>query len=257
MKTQMIDIKTQDGVCDAFVAYPEDGKQYPAVLLLMDAYGLRDYLYDMAKKIAAKGYYVLLPNLFYRIRRAPVLQDVAFPVKAEDMATVKPKLMALFQGYSPVTMGVPDIGTCLDFIAQQKQALPGKVGLTGYCMGGSLAVRAAAQYPDRVAAVTSFHAGNLATEDPTSPHLQLDKIKAKVYIAHADNDQSMPPEQIERLDAAIKKSGHGLIKAELYPGAIHGFTMADLPAYSETYCNKHYEKVFELFGSELANKKAA
>jgi carboxymethylenebutenolidase len=256
MKTQMVDIKTQDGICDAFVAYPEDGKQYPAVLSLMDAYGLRDYLYEMAKKIAAQGYYVLTPNLFYRLRPAPVL-DVKFPVKAEDMPTVKPKLMALFQGYSPVMQGVPDIGVCLDFIAQQKQAQPGKVGLTGYCMGGGLAVRAAAQYPDRIAAVTSFHAGNLATEEPASPHLQIGKIKAKVYIAHADNDQSMPPEQIARLDAEIKKSGHGLIQTELYPGAVHGFTMADLPAYSEAYCNKHFDKVFELFGSELGGRKAA
>jgi len=165
--------------------------------------------------------------------------------------------MAQFQNYSPVTQGLPDVGACLDFIAKQKQVQPGKIGLTGYCMGGSLAVRAAAQYPDRIAVATSFHGGNLATEEPTSPHLQIKKIQAKVYIAHADNDQSMPPEQIARLDAEIKESGNGLIHAELYPGAVHGFTMADLPAYSEVYCNKHYEKVFELFGSELAGRKAA
>lgn len=258
MKTQMIDIKTPDGVCDAFIAYPDDTKQYPAVLLLMDAYGLRDYLHEMASKIASQGHYVLVPNLFYRIRRAPVL-DVKFPLKAEEVPDiVKNQLMPLFQSYSPGTQGLQDAGVFLDFLARQKQVLPGsKVGLTGYCMGGSLAVRIAEKYPERIAVAASFHAGNLAIEAPDSPHHLLGKIKARLYIAHADNDKSMPPEQITRLNEAIKKSGHAHVKAELYPGAIHGFTMADLPAYNEGACNRHWEKLFELFSSELGNRKAA
>ena len=247
MKTRMIDIKTPDGACDSFIAYPDGGKQHPAVLLLMDAFGPRDYLYEMAKTIAARGYYVLLPNLFYRTRRAPVI-DAQFPLRAEDMPMlIKQQLMPLFQSYTPAVQGLQDAGVFLDFLSGQKQALPGKVGLTGYCMGGSLAIRIAAQYPDSIAAATSFHAGNLATEAPDSPHLLLGKIKAKLYIAHADNDQSMPAEQIERLREALKQSGHQDDTAEIYSGAIHGFTMADLPAYNEAACKRHWEKVFELF----------
>jgi carboxymethylenebutenolidase len=252
MKTQMIDIKTPDGVCDAFAAYPDDNKQHPAVLLLMDAFGLRDYLYEMAKTIAARGYYVLVPNLFYRARRAPVL-DVTFPLKAEQMPElIETQLMPLFQNYSPVTQGLQDAGVFLDFLAQQKQVQPGKVGLTGYCMGGSLAIRIAAQYPDRIAVVTSFHAGNLATEAPDSPHLLLGKIKAKLYVAHADNDKSMPPEQIERFHEALNKSAHAGVD-EIYLNAAHGYTMADLPAYNEPACRKHWEKMFENFGSTLSS----
>lgn len=247
----------QEGACDAFIAYPDDKKAYPAVLLLMDAFGPRDYLFDMAKTIAAHGYYVLLPNLFYRIRRAPVI-DAKFPLRAEDMPElIKTQLMPLFHSYTPAVQGLQDAGEFLDFLSQQKQVLPGKIGLTGYCMGGSLALRIAARYPERIAAAASFHAGNLATEAPDSPHLLLGTIKAKLYIAHADNDQSMPAEQIERLRDALKKSGHGDVEAEVYKDAVHGFTMADLPAYNEAACKRHWEKLFKLFDSSFQTLSSA
>jgi carboxymethylenebutenolidase len=248
MKTQMIDIKTQDGICDSFIAYPEDKGTYPAVLFYMDAFGPRAYLYEMAKTIAARGFYVLLPNMFYRIRRVPIT-DIKFPVRAEDMPEAGKKLMSLFQTYSP-EFGMRDTAAFLEFLSQQKQVLPGKIGMTGYCMGGALAIRAAIRYPDRVTAAASFHAGRLATEDPESPHHFLNRIKAELYIAHADNDKSMPPEQIELLRNALEKSGIRY-KAELYSGASHGFTMADLPAYNEAALKRHWENLFELFERTL------
>jgi carboxymethylenebutenolidase len=249
MKTQMMDIKTQDGNCDAFIAYPEDNGRYPAVLFFMDGFGLRDYLYEMAKTIAARGFYVFLPNMFYRIRRAPVV-DMTFPVRFEDLAEVRKKLMPLFQSYKP-ELGMRDTAVFLDFLAQQSRVLPGPIGITGYCMGGGLAIRAAALYPDRIAAAASFHGANLATDAPDSPHRHLGQIKAELYIAHADNDTNMPPEQIERLRDALEQAGIRY-EAELYSGAAHGFTMADLPAYNEAALKKHWIKLFELFDRSLS-----
>jgi carboxymethylenebutenolidase len=133
------------------------------------------------------------------------------------------------------------------FLSREKEVQPGKIGMTGYCMGGGLAVRAAIRYPDRVAAVASFHAGKLASDTPDSPHLLLDRIKAELYIAHADNDKSMPAEQIEILRNALERSGIRY-EAELYEGAAHGFTMADLPAYNEAALKRHWVKLFELLG---------
>jgi carboxymethylenebutenolidase len=255
MKAQKIIIETQDGKCDAFVACPDDKTAHPAVLMLMDAFGPRDYLYEMATKLASRGYYVLLPNLFYRVRPAPVL-DLTFPLKAEDMpGIVKTKVTPLFQGFS-TEFCLRDIGVFLDFLAEQKEVLPGKAALTGYCLGGSLALRAASRFPDRIAAAASFHAGNLATEAGESPHRQLGNIKAEVYIAHADNDQSMPPEQIERLGDALEQSGIRY-EAELYTGAAHGFTMADLPAYNEAALTRHWEKLSGLLDRSFKNRKAA
>src|ERR1700733_12014627 len=129
----MMDIKTQDGNCDVFIAYPENKGPYPAVLFFMDGFGPRAYLYEMAKKIASQGFYVLLPNLFYRVRRAPVV-DVKFPLRSEDMPElVKKQLMPLFQSYN-AELGMRDTAVFLDFLAQQKQALPGPIGITGYCL---------------------------------------------------------------------------------------------------------------------------
>ena len=133
MKSEWIDIKTADGVCDAFIAHPDDGAAHPAVLFYMDAFGPRPWLYEMAKKIAARGYYVLLPNVFYRVRRAPVV-DAKFPLRPEDMAEVRKLFGPLFQSFTPA-MGMKDAETYLDFLAAQSLVKSAKIGVTGYCMG--------------------------------------------------------------------------------------------------------------------------
>ena len=248
MKTQKLEIKTQDGICDSFVAYPDDRSQYPAVLFLMDAFGPRDWLYEMAKTIAARGYFVLLPNLFYRVRPAPVIQT-KFPITAETHAEAFKEIEPLFPTLTP-ELAVRDLGVYLDFLAGHKQVLPGKVAITGYCMGGSLALRAAAHYPERVAAVASFHAGRLASEAATSPHLLLSPVQAELYFAHADHDKSMPAEQIERLNHALEQTKLRY-EAEVYKGASHGFTMADLPTYKESALKRHWEKLFALLERSL------
>jgi len=248
MKTLMTDIKTQDGVCDAFVAYPDDGKQHPAVLFYMDAIGPRDYLYEMAKKIAERGYYVLQPNMFYRVKKAPYF-DMKFPLGAADLPKLWEKLGPLFQSFTP-EQGMKDAQVFLDFLGKQKEVRPGKIGITGYCMGAGLALRTAALFPDRVGAAAGFHGARLATDAPDSPHRLVGKIKAEVYVGHADKDQHNPPEQIELLEKALSQAGvrH---ETEVYPGAMHGYTMADLPAYNEAGAKRHWEKLFPLFERNL------
>jgi carboxymethylenebutenolidase len=250
MKTENIRIETSDGPCDAFVAYPDDGQPHPAAILLMDAFGLRPYLKQMAQTLASHGYYVLLPNLFYRIRPEPVL-PLTFPLTKDDMPDAIKELMLVYKEYD-CEAGLRDIGSFLDYLAAQKEAKPGKVGLTGYCMGGGMALRAAARFPDRIAAAASFHGGNLASDDPNSPHLGADKIKATLYIAHADHDKSTPESQQARLREALAAAGVDF-GAELYSGAIHGFTMADLPAYDEKALQRHWKKLTELFAGSLAH----
>jgi carboxymethylenebutenolidase len=244
-----LDIKTKDGVCDSFIVYPDDQKPHPAVIMIMDGFGPRAHLYQMARTISSKGFYVLLPNMFYRVRRAPII-EMKLPLRPEDMPELfKNKLMPLLQGYDPES-GLSDIAVFFDFLSQQPQVLPGKIRFTGYCFGGAMSIRAAARYPEKINAVGSFHAGNLATDAANSPHLQVDQIKAELYIAHADNDQSMPPEQMERLKIALDQSGVKY-EAELYSGSAHGFTMADLPAYNEAAFNRHWKKLFDLLERSL------
>jgi carboxymethylenebutenolidase len=248
MKTQKLGIQTPEGTCDSFVAYPSEGGPFPAVILLMDAFGPRDYLYEMTKTLASNGYYVLLPNLFYRSRPAPVI-DAKFPLSAEDMAQARPQLMPLFQSFK-AEQAMSDMKVFLDFLSKQKEVRPGPIGATGYCMGGGLAIRAAALYPDKFVAAASFHSGGLATDAPDSPHKLLGKIKAELYFGHADNDQHMTPEQMETLKKALDESGLRY-EAELYKGAAHGFTQKDLPAYNAAALKHHWEKLLPLFQRTL------
>lgn len=247
MVTNKIDLKTADGVCDCFVAYPSEGPPHPGVLFYMDAFGLRAYLDEMVTTLASKGYYVLAPNLLYRARRSPVL-DIQYPLKEENKMAAYEKLRALPR---PTTeMALRDASAFVRFLSEQKQVRPGKIGVTGYCMGGTMAIRTAGLAPDRVAAVASFHSGNLATDAEDSPHRLLPKIKGELYVAHADNDQSMPPDQIQRFAQALEESGIDG-EAEVYKGAAHGFTMLDLPAGNKAALDKHWQKLSELFARNL------
>jgi carboxymethylenebutenolidase len=248
MRTKHFDLQMPDGVCDCFAAFPSDGKKHSGVLFFMDGYGPRDYLYDMARKLAALGYFVLLPNLFYRLRRAPVV-DGKFPATPETIGPMREQIMQLFTKHDPES-NVSDTASFLEFLANQPEVANGTVGVTGYCMGGALALKVAAKYPHRVSAAASFHGGRLATDAPTSPHRFAKSIRAKVYVAHADRDPSMPANEIEKLKSAFDEAGVKY-ESEIYEGASHGFTMADLPAYQPEALQRHWDKLEELFSSEL------
>ena len=249
LQEEMTSVVTSDGTCDAFLVRPRgdlpNGKSHPGVLFLMDAFGLRKATQDMARLIASHGYRVLLPNLFYRMRPAPIV-DAQFPLDRESFGAVLAKIRPFFSSLPPA-LALKDIAAYLDFLDQGARPSSAPARLTGYCMGGSLAIRAAAAYPDRVCAVASFHAGNLATDAADSPYKLFSQIKARIYIAHADHDQSMPPEQIARVHTALTQSGKANAHSELYSGAEHGFTMKDLPAYNETADQRHWKNLFGLF----------
>ena len=245
MTSKSIDIKTANGTCDAYVSYPDAGGPFPAVLFYMDGIGFRDELKKMADRIAAQGYYVLLPNMFYAFGRGQVM--TAAEVFNPDN---RPKLFEMIGSNTPEKLKT-DTKTFIDFLDAQKEVKPGtKIGTTGYCMGGAMVVRAAANFSDRVAAGGSFHGGALATDDAQSPHKLLGAVKAELYFAHADNDAFMTAEQIKTLEAALK-AANVKAESETYPGAIHGFTMADLPVYNKDAAEKHWTKLLALFNRTL------
>jgi carboxymethylenebutenolidase len=211
----------------------------------MDGAGVRPAVHSIAERIAANGFYVLLPNMYYRVRRAPVI-DAAEIFKPESRS----KLMELVGSLSPARV-VADAGAFLDFLAAQAEVKPNsKVGLTGYCMGGAMVVRTSAAYPDRVGAGASHHGGRLVTKDPDSPHLLLAKISGELYFGHADNDEYMPRADIARFDAALQESGV-TYESEVYPGASHGYTMIDFPVYDAVAADKHWRRLLGLFGKTL------
>lgn len=243
--TAQVNIPAADGVIDAHAYHPAGSGTWPAMLLLFtDIRGVRPVFEAMGQRLAAHGYAVLLPNTYYRGGHAPVL-DPTLPVADE---AAKARRATLRAALTPQALRA-DILLLLDYLAAQPYVHGAKVGVIGYCMSGSFALRAAADFPNRIAAAASFHGGSLATAAPDSPHLNAGRIKAQLYFGHAEADASMPPEAIARLDSALAQAGVKFT-SEVY-AARHGFAVADGPAYDAAAAEKHWQSLLGLFGSTL------
>jgi carboxymethylenebutenolidase len=246
MKTD-VSITMPDGACRAFVFTPDKGEgPWPAAVLYMDAPAIRPAMFEMGERLAQAGYYVLLPDMFWRAGPYPPL-DIA-KARAGD-----PEMGALFarlRASTDATRQMQDTGVYLDWLSKQPQAKPGKVGVTGYCMGGGIAVRAAGTFPDRVAVAASFHGGNLATDAEDSPHLLAPRMTAKILVAGADEDGSFDQAQCERLDAAMKDAGRDA-EVSIWKGARHGWVPTDMPVYNPEAAERHWRELVALFDEVL------
>jgi carboxymethylenebutenolidase len=236
-----LEIKTRDGAMNTFVAYPEEGGPFPPVLFYMDAPGKREELHDMARRIATVGYYVVLPNLYYRrTREFRMVRD------EEGM-----RRMFEMMGSLSNTLIVQDTGAMLTFLADQPQVRPGPVGAVGYCMSGPFVLAAGAHFPEQIAAVASIYGARLITDQPDSAHLTLDRIRGEVYLACAEIDRWAPREQIEQLDEILQASSVKY-RIEWYPGAEHGFAFPQREGiYHKPSAERHWERLFALFARTL------
>jgi carboxymethylenebutenolidase len=245
---QTIDINTPDGVADAYLARP-DNDLHPGVLFVMDAYGLRPTIAEMIERIAADGYVVLAPNVFYREGRAPVLPipDLSNP---EQRSAFFQQLRPLVEQLTPERLA-SDGAAYLDHLEQV--AAPGPAAITGYCMGARLGWRIAAAHPDRVAALAGFHAGGLVTDAADSPHLSAGEVKAELYFGFADQDRSMNAEQIATFERALDEAG-ARYTSEVYEGAQHGYTMADTPAHNEPARERHFRALHDLLERTIGHR---
>jgi len=236
-----IEIPTADGVADAYLTRPDDGESHPGVLFMIDAFGLRSRIEAMADQIASHGYAVLAPNVFYRAGRAPVL-----PMPDGDDPDARGRF---FEQLRPLAAQLTPERLAADgraYLDRLAEASTGLVAIVGYCMGARLGWRIAAEYPDRVAALAGFHAGGLATDAADSPHRSAAALSGiELYFGHADQDQSMPAEQIAQLDAALDAAGVRY-RSEVYEGARHGYTMSDAPVYDEAATDRHFRELFTL-----------
>ena len=246
MSQEQISIRTGDGECPAYVFTAAEGGRYPAVIFFMDGLGIRPTLFEMGQRLADHGYVVLLPDLFYRAGPYEPLD----PKEVFASGDVRGALAHLFSSTDNRRAGA-DTEAFLAYLGSRNDVAGSKVGTTGYCMGGGISLTAAGTYPDRVAAAASFHGGNLATDDKLSPHLLAPQMTGRVYIAGADHDSSYPPEMADRLERALTDAGVDH-RCEIYPEALHGWTMADFPVYNEAAAERHWEELVALFASTLS-----
>ena len=242
MIERQIDIATKDGKSQTFIVHPDRGGPHPVILFLMDAPAIREELRDMARRFASSGYYVMLPNLYYR---AGVME--LGPIEYEPESPWRKKMAGLMNDLG-IRHVMDDCEGMLAFADGDKAANAKSVGAVGYCMSGRFAVCAGGQFPDRVKATASIYGTLLVTGKDNSPHLIAKRSPAEFYFACAETDHWAPPEVI----AALQKDLAGAKgEVEVYMGAEHGFAFPLRRAYHKGAAEQHWERVLSLFGRRL------
>lgn len=237
-----IQIETDDGVMNTFVTHPEEGGPFPVVFFYMDAPGKREELHDMARRIGTVGYYVVLPNLYYR-QRVEWQHDFTSPASRREMFELMDALSN--------AMIVEDTRAMFDYVDTSPHADAGRVGCVGYCMSGPFSLAVAAGYPDRIHAAASVHGVRLFVDEPDSPHLGFATTPAELYVACAETDSYAPPEMVDAVEAELARSGcNG--RLERYPGTEHGFVFprrGDI--FNKAGAERHWERLHSLFDRNL------
>lgn len=240
-------ISLSGGVCDTVVIQPEGDGQWPGILYLTDIGGIRPAQRQAAARLSDEGYVVVLPNVFYRTAKPPIMDIAALRPNPELFMK---RVRELAEPLTPEALD-SDVKAYVKFLASQPAVKDeNKLGVVGFCFCGGVAMRAAADCPDQVLACASFHGGNLFEEKPSSPHLLLPKIKARLLFGHAVEDRSMPADAIRGFEEALEKWG-GQYESETYENAKHGWTTLDNPAYNQPQAAKAYEKMTRLFAETL------
>jgi carboxymethylenebutenolidase len=241
---QTVDIPTKDGGATTFIAHPERGGPHPVVLFFMDAPAIREELRDMARRIAAVGYYVMLPNLYYR---AGVMEMKDLPALPEAEARER---MFGFMNSLTIPLVMDDADALLDFADRDPAAGKGPIGAIGYCMSGQYAINFAARWPERVGCAASLYGVRLVTDEADSPHLAAAKAAGELYFACAEHDAYAPLEMVEALDQSIKTRNLNA-EVEIYPGVHHGFAFPGRAVYDKPAAERHWERLFALFRRNL------
>ena len=245
-----ITIPTPDGNMDCFTCHPEEGGPHPAVILYMDAPGIREELRDMVRRIATVGYYVILPNMYYRTGTEG---NYGF-----DLARIredKAELEKMFNVMNTLTNAavVSDTGPMVEFLRGQDAASDGPIGCVGYCMSGRYVMSVGAAFPDDFAAIASYYGVGIITDQPDSPHLKASQIKGECYLAFAETDHYVPDQVLSDLPGVLDAAGTNY-RIEVYPGTGHGFAFPMRADYVKAAGERHWERMFALFDRNLRGR---
>jgi len=244
MIERQIEIATPDGKMNTFICHPERDSPHPAIIFFMDAPGIREELRDMARRLGTVGYYVMLPNLYYRSN----VEELGSVVGEANIATRQKALQLMTTINIPMVM--QDVDALLAFAAQDSAVSRGPMGCVGYCMSGQYAVNAAVRHPARIRAAASIYGVALVSDKPDSPHLAPQRTDSRLYFGCAENDHYAPREMIDQLRAELAAKG-GNAEVEIYPGTAHAFAFPSRPTYDKPAAERHWERLFALFDAAL------
>ena len=246
MIDQQIEIPTKDGHTTTFITHPERGGPFPVVIFYMDAPAIREELRDMARRLATSGYYVMLPNLYYRsgvMELGPIPPDPDAPER---------KQMFGYMNSINIPLVMEDTTALLAYADKQPAANAKIVGTVGYCMSGRYAINAATHFPERVKAAASIYGTHLVTDQPDSPHLAGQKTKAELYFGCAETDIYAPQEIIDKVKQGMRDHDANA-EVEVYPATHHGFAFPKRPVYHRDAAERHWERLLALYRRNLSS----
>lgn len=243
-----ISVPAAGGEMTTFTVHPDGDGPFPVAILYMDGVGYREQVKENARRFAAGGFYVVVPDLFHRAGQG-VTFDFSKVVTGSDAAE-RDRMMAVISTVTPDGAG-DDTRAALEAIGDDPAAAPGPRVCVGYCMGARLALHAASEFPEEFVAGAGIHPGALITDAPDSPHRDLAGVRGELYFSFAEQDHSATPEVVDRFRREMEDRGvRG--EVERVPGTRHGFAMADLPVYDAAAADRHFERTLDLWHRNLS-----
>jgi carboxymethylenebutenolidase len=253
MQEQCVEIKTADGTMDAFITHPEENGSFPAVLLYMDIWGVREELYDIARRIGTVGYYCMVPDFYYRNGKR-----IHFEFRNEKNQTIsinrlQGEALRQIQSRPKLTnqMVLDDSGAILKFLDGEKRVRPSGLGAIGFCMGGRYVMGAAGTYPERFVASASLHGTILISDQKDSPHLLAAKLRGEFYCGFAERDSHAPLPMVQELEKILKPCPVRY-RFTVHPGTEHGYSLPDRDVHDKRATARDWELIFAMFHRQLS-----
>lgn len=252
MRERFVDVPTVDGQMKTFITHPQAGGPFPAVILYMDIWGVREQLFDLARRIATVGYVGVVPNMYYR--KGDVTFDYRHPdgttISLKDLPDEEQAKLQDVRTHLSDDMAIADTGSLLKFLGEDDAVKQGPVGSIGYCMGGRHVPRVAAAFPDVMRAGAALHGTRLVSDAPDSPHLDAPKQRGEIYFGFGELDHYTPPDVIAAVREAYKSSEVTYIE-NVHAGAHHGYAIPDRDVYDKQAANVDWEIIFAMYDRQL------
>src|SRR5215831_4405536 len=252
MNERVLEIPTPSGRMETFVTQPEQNGPFPAVIIYMDIWGVREELFEIARRVGTVGYYCMVPDLYYRQGRVRHefrdAQNRMISLHALDEER-RQRVIAPGRRLSN-QMVVDDTGAILDFVARGEPARPGGVGAIGYCMGGRHVLCVAGNFPERMTASASLHGTSLVSDAADSPHLLASKFRGEIYGGFAEMDPYAPLSMVKELERLLRPCAVTYHHA-IHAGAVHGYALPNRDIFDARAAARDWEMIFAMFHRQI------
>lgn len=253
MRETTVALDTPAGPMETFIVHPEGAGPFPAVVLYMDIWGVREELFDLARRIAVVGYCCLVPDLYHRqgrvrtsFRNAEGRMISVALLTEEQKEVVRAPLRKLTDA-----MVLEDTEALFRYLDARPEARRGPMACIGYCMGGRFVFRAAGRYPERFRVAASLHGSDLVTDKPDSPHLDVARAQGELYCGFAEKDRYALPEIVAAIDATLNNVPGLRYHAALHRGADHGYALPDRDVHDREGFNRDWEIFFAMLHRQM------